>query len=266
MQALSLPVSAGWYWVRAGYALFASQPMPWFTWAMCISLFLMLASFTPPIGPIFFVGLMPTVTVMTLSAARFAESGQKLVPAMWTHPLKRPGVFKRLTGIGALYVGLSLVAGLIAFVPFLSELTAAMEAVVAADGNAVAEVTLLLDAMRTPLIIFAVLYVLVATLFWFTPPLVALNDVPLRQALFFSILACWRNKWAFAIYGIVWGGVFLAIDLLGTLLAGIGLSSQLVGMLQVPLNIILGAVLYCSFYANYTTVFGIERAQAQDPL
>jgi hypothetical protein len=75
MQAIALNALSGWRWISDGWALFRTQPLAFFSWAMFISLLLMVASIAPPIGPIVFVILMPAVTVVTLSAGRHAAQG-----------------------------------------------------------------------------------------------------------------------------------------------------------------------------------------------
>ena len=104
MQAVALNALSGWRWVCEGWALFRTQPLAFFSWAMFISLLLMIASITPPIGPVVFVILMPAVTVVTLSAGRHAAQGHKILLSHWLEPLKPPTVFKRLLGMGALYL------------------------------------------------------------------------------------------------------------------------------------------------------------------
>ena len=160
MQALALNALSGWRWVSDGWTLFRTQPLAFFSWAMFISLLLMVASITPPIGPILFVILMPAVTVVTLSAGRHAAQGHKMLLNMWLEPLKPSGVFKRLVGMGALYLVICLLLGLLAFVPFAAEVSEALKSLT--DAN---NLMPLLDAVRTPMIIFAVFYMLMAAIF-----------------------------------------------------------------------------------------------------
>jgi len=211
MQAVALPARAGLRWVYLGWTLFRSQPLAFFSWAMFISLILMIASITPPIGPILFVALI---------------------------------------AMGAFYVAICIVMGLIAFMPFMSELSESVQTATTTN-----DLLPLLEAVRTPMIIFGVMYVLLAALFWYAPALVGWYGITLFQALFFSGVACWRNKWAFLVYGLCWAGVFITIDLAMSLLALIGLPDTLVATLQIPVNIAAGSVLYCSFYPNYISVF-----------
>jgi hypothetical protein len=105
------------------------------------------------------------------------------------------------------------------------------------------------------MLIFAVFYMLMAAIFWYAPVLVAWHQISVSRALFFSGIACWRNKWVFLVYGLSWLGVFLAIDSALSLLVWIGLPSTIAATVQVPINIVGGAVLYCSFYPSYASVF-----------
>jgi hypothetical protein len=255
MQAVSLPALSGWRWVRDGWMLFRKQPMAFFSWAMFVSLILMVASVTPPIGPLIFVVLMPTATLLSLSAARHAEQGQKVLLGTWIAPLRLTGVFRRLLGMGALYVLFCLLLGLIAFMPFSEEVTQAVKAV--ATSN---DLLPLLEAVRTPMAIFAVLYVLMAAVFWYAPALVGWHSIPMTRALFYSGIACWRNKWAFGIYGLSWLAIFLAIDTVLSALTMVGLPKSFSAMIQVPVNVVASAVLYCSFYTSFISVFYSEPA------
>lgn len=251
MQAATLSATAGWQWVREGLALFSRQPLAMFTWAMGISVALMLASLLPPLGPLAFVVMMPSITFATLSACRHVEAGHALQPAVWFQPLRNKGVFKRLLWMGALYAGLCLLAGAIIFMPFMRDLAEAMQAARVTD-----DIGPFLEIMRVPLMLFATVYVGLAALFWYAPALTGFQGIRLGQALFFSAVACWRNKFAFLVYGAAWFAIFLAIDIAADLLMAMGLSPQLAGMLQIPVNVAAGSVLYCSFYPSYISVFG----------
>ena len=253
MQAATLPASYGWQWVKDGLKIFGKQPMPMFFWAMALSLFVLFATRAQFIGPLLFVALMPVFTLMALAACKHISAGRIMVPSMWRRPLLRPGVFRKLFLMGLLYAALGLLAGLVAFIPFWGELSAALRLVQIQQ-----DIMPFLEAVRAPLLIFVVLYVIVAALFWHAPALVAWHNLRLIQAMFFSAIACWRNKWAFLVYGVVWALVFLCIDLAASLLVAIGLDATIVTILQMPVQLAAGAVFYSTLYPIYTTTFGIE--------
>jgi hypothetical protein len=258
MQATSLPISAGWYWVRDGAVLFRRQPVAMFTWALTIGFLVLIASTLPPIGPLLFVTLMPAVTVMTLQACREITNGTVVYPLRLFLVLKVPGLAKKLLVMGVIYVGAILFAGLVAFVPFMGTLREVLQGVSNDDISPV------LVAMRTPLSIFALFYVTIAGLFWHAPALVAWKGLGLRKSLFFSGVACWRNKGAFIVYGLVWFAIVSALEIGGSLLTAAGLSENAAALIQMPFNFLAAAVLYCSFYPVYVTVFGEHAFDSSD--
>ena len=105
------------------------------------------------------------------------------------------------------------------------------------------------------LLTFGLLYVLISMLFWHAPALIGWHKVPMKQALFYSMVACWRNKWAFMLYGISWAAIFFGVQMAGVFLTILGLSPGIVQLLMTPVNIAIAAVLYASFYPAYVSVF-----------
>ena len=152
-----------------------------------------------------------------------------------------------------MYGSISLAAGLVVFMPFARDIAnAAMQVSSPADFGP------LIDVVWVPLVAFALVYVLLAALFWHAPALATWHHIKLTQALFYSGIACWRNKWPFLVYGATWFAVFFAIDLTGGALLWLGLSASVTQTLQMPLNIAAGGALYCSFYPAYISVFELE--------
>jgi hypothetical protein len=249
MQAASLPFTAGWFWVKAGFALFRRQPMTMFTWAVTLGFVLLICAQLPPIGPIIFIVLMPSITVMTLHACREIAAGRKVLPLQLFGALKAPKLFRRLLGMGGIYVLAVTLAGILIFLPFIGDMRDAYEVTPNAD------LTDLLAVMATPMILFSIAYVTIAALFWHAPALAAWHGMSIGKALFFSGIACWRNKGAFVLYGICWFLIALALNLFGDLLLTVGFSDSMAGLIQMPISFIVAAGLYCSFYPTYTTVF-----------
>ncbi|GAA4331971.1 BPSS1780 family membrane protein [Pigmentiphaga soli] len=250
MQASSLPPNAGIRWVREGWALFRRQPVAMFTWALTIGFMVLVASQLQPVGPLLFVVLMPSITVMTLQACRDIVAGKPVYPLQLFAVLKRPGLARRLLAMGGAYVALVLAVGMLAFLPFADTLRDTLEQI---SDNDLAP---LLVAMRFPIAIFGLLYVAIAALFWHAPALVAWQGLGLRKALFFSGVACWRNKGAFVVYGLAWFVIVSALEIAGGLLVEAGLSENLAGLIQMPFNFLAAAALYCSFYPVYVSIFG----------
>ncbi|MCD8505094.1 MAG: hypothetical protein LRY53_09160 [Burkholderiaceae bacterium] len=258
MQAVSLPAAAGWQWIIEGWTLFKKQPMALFSWAMFVTLILIFATLTAPIGPLLFIVLMPAITLVTLSITRQVANGQKLSASMWFEPLKPKGLFKKLLALGIIYVVICLAVGFMVFLPFAGELGQAMQTL--ADTQ---DMEPLIDTLQTPMLIFAVFYFVLAALFWYSPVLIGWHQTPVGKALFFSAVACWRNKWAFLVYGAAWAAIFFGADLLFGAIVTLGIPIDIAAALQLPLNVLLGSVLYASFYPTFVKVFGSVEPLAQ---
>lgn len=250
MQAVSLPAAAGLQWIIDGWLLFKRQPMALFSWAMFVTLILIFATLTAPIGPLLFIVLMPAITLSTLSITRHVADGRKLGPTMWFEPLKPRGLFKKLLVLGVLYVGICLTVGFMVFLPFANDLGQAMQTL--ADTQ---DASLLIDTLQTPMLLFAALYFILAALFWYSPILIGWHGLPVGKSLFFSAVACWRNKWAFLVYGAAWAAIFFGADLVISALVSLGIPVDFAAALQLPLNVVLGSVLYASFFPTYQKVF-----------
>lgn len=250
MQAASLPFIAGWLWIRAGYKLFLSQPMAMLFWSMMTSFLITASALIPILGQMALIASTPILTFITLNACQNVAAGKQMRLPMWLQPLRVQETRRRLLGLGMAYLACSLTAGLLATVPFLDSLRSAI------TDDGVFDEQAIMAAMQWPLIVFGLLYVVISVLFWHAPALIGWHRVKLGQALFFSMVACWRNKAAFILYAASWGAILFSLQIIGSFLETLGLSPGTTQMLLTPLNIVMAAVLYCSFYPAYLSIFG----------
>lgn len=259
MQAAILPFSAGWFWIRHGFELFRRQPLAMFFWSVVTSFLIMLSYAIPLFGQIALIILTPMLTFLTLCACRNIDQGIRMLPGMWLLPLRKPGVKARLTKLGLAYFVCSMAAALIATVPFLDSLMTTIDAQGQIDYPALS------IAMRGPLVSFGILYVAISVLFWHAPALIGWHQIRLTQALFFSMVACWRNKWAFLLYALSWAGIFFGLEMVSDLLIQMGISANAMQWILTPANIFIAAVLYCSFYPAYMMIFETPPEPTADP-
>jgi len=248
MQAAILPLTAGWFWIAQGYRLFLRQPLTLFLWGMTTVVLISSSYLVPLLGQIALIAATPTLTFITLSACRHVAHGHTMQWTMWLAPVRPVGA--RLFKLGLTYLLASLTAGFIAVLPFLGQLFAAVGDAGVLDAQA------LVQAMVGPFIVFFVLYLMISALFWHAPALMAWHNLPLSRALFFSMVACWRNKWPFLLYGLSWGGIFFAVQFVTGVLLDAKLAPATVQLLLTPVNILVLTILYCSFYPTYVSVFG----------
>ena len=89
------------------------------------------------------------------------------------------------------------------------------------------------------------------------------HGVPPVKALFFSLVACLRNFWAFTVFGLAWLGVFLAAGLVVALVTGV--LSMLLGMglgagVMVGSAMMLAAMFFCSIVFTFRDCFEAPEA------
>lgn len=258
MQAAKLPFRSGWSWIQEGGRIFRQQPLAMFFWGLLTSLFITISSAIPIIGQMVLIAATPVLTFITLCACRNISKGRQMMPGMWLEPLRDKAVRRRLFRLGLAYLGCCMIAGFISTLPFLGQLSTAI-----GDGSNI-DPAVLFDALLPPLITFAILYILISALFWHAPALTGWHGIRLVQALFYSMVACWRNKWPFLLYGVSWGAIFVAVQTSGSLLTSLGLPAEVVQLVLMPVNIVVVAILYCSFYPTYMSVFGVNYERAYD--
>jgi hypothetical protein len=74
--------------------------------------------------------------------------------------------------------------------------------------------------------------------------------------LFSSTLACWRNRYAFLIYGLAWSVTIVLFGILaGGLFALLGMP-QLVALAAVPAGLLFSTTFYVSLLFTYQGCFG----------
>lgn len=250
MQAAVLPFAAGWRWIQDGLGLFTRQPLAMFFWSLVTGLLITISYLIPLFGQMALIASVPLLTFITLNACRHIAHGRSMQPGMWLEPLRDTERRKNLLRLGFTYLGACLLGGLLATLPFMGELMQA----VGTEGQV--DEAALIAAIRKPFLAFAIIYLLISGLFWHAPALVGWHRIRLGQALFYSMVACWRNKWPFLLYGISWAAIFVGVQTLGDILAAMGLGSSLTQLVLTPINIAVAAILYCSFYPTYVSVFG----------
>jgi len=250
MQAAKLPFLYGWYWIQEGMRLFRLQPAALFFWSLVTSILINLSTLFPIFGQMILIVLVPSMTFIVQNACRRIDGGQTMRLGMWLEPVKPSNVRARLIQLGLIYLLACLAAGFLATAPFVQELADLM-----ANSNA-ASPEEIMSAFRKPILTFFILYIGLSGLFWHAPALVGWHAVPIKQALFFSMVACWRNKAAFLLYGLCWAAAFYGLQALGQLMLGAGLSPGTLTVLLTPVNLAIAAVLYASFYPAYRSVFG----------
>jgi len=96
--------------------------------------------------------------------------------------------------------------------------------------------------------------------FWHAPGLVYWGEQRWAKALFFSSMAIWRNKGAFAVYGLVWlglGGVMLMLLSLLVALTG----PEQATYIATPMVLLFTTIFYVSLWFTFAGCFAQEEGR-----
>ena len=107
-------------------------------------------------------------------------------------------------------------------------------------------------------------YLPVALLMWYAPMLAAWHGLSAGKALFFSVVAIWRNLGAFMVYVLAWLAIWMSFSVAIGLIASLIGVANLAAVLALPLVMLVLTWMYCSVYPSYATVF-VEAPAAPDP-
>lgn len=253
MQLLEVPAKEGYVWFRQGIWLFRKNPLAFLMLLFIYLIAAQLAIFVPLIGIIALLVVTPGLSVGIMTACREVIQNKRILPTVLLAGFKANGKEARrnLLVLGGIYAGcvftLSLIAGMIVDMRELLPILLKNEEPSAETVR----------SLYYALLVGAGLYTPIAMLFWFAPLLSAWHNVPPIKALFFSWIACWRNRGAFFTYALLFVVLLVAIPFfVEALFSALGAESVM-AFLATPYSILVLAVLYCSFYATYRGCFNV---------
>lgn len=240
----------GYTWIRQGIWLFKQNPLGFLMLVFMYVFAAQLAVIIPVIGVFAVLLLTPTLSVGFMTACRQAIQKERIKPSVYITALKSsPIVRKRILQLGLVY------AAMIVFLSFILSLLVDFELLLPLMTSDKAITPEALRQVYLVLFFGAMLYVPVAMLMWFSPVLVAWEDMSVPQALFSSALACWSNKAAFFLYLSIWSAILIAIPLtIGMIFDAINLG-QVASYIIAPISMAGLTVMHCSFYATWKACF-----------
>ncbi len=240
----------GYTWIRQGIWLFKQNPLGFLMLVFMYVFAAQLAVIIPVIGVFAVLLLTPTLSVGFMTACRQAIQKERIKPSVYIVALKSGQMIrKRILQLGLVY------AAMIVLLSFILSLLVDFELLLPLMTT---DKPITPEALRQVyLVLFfgAMLYVPVAMLMWFSPVLVAWEDMSVPQALFSSALACWSNKVAFFLYLSIWSAILIAIPLtIGMIFDAVNLG-QVASYIIAPISMAGLTVMHCSFYATWKACF-----------
>ncbi|HJV94823.1 MAG TPA: BPSS1780 family membrane protein, partial [Albitalea sp.] len=213
-----------------------------------------------PIGPALLFTLVPLVSLGFMIATRLALEGRVPLPGVFAEPLRHGGPRLRAQALlGVLY---AVAVGAILWLTDAiggAAFSALQQAVMDSKSTPETLAPLLADpSLQTGALLFFGLTSALAVPYWYAPALVHWGEQSAGKALFFSTMACWRNKGALAVYMLTWAGVIVLFALLSNILFALLGQPQGVLYAAAPASLLFSTVFYASLYFSFADSFAPE--------
>lgn len=262
MQLRLVPPGRGAQWVRQGFRVFFARPFSFMGLFGVLLLGMVVSQLIPWIGPMLFSASLPLISLGFMIGTRQALAGQYPTPKVFAEALRGPSA-RTLWKLGALYAVCMLVVSLV----YITIDGGRMEALqtAAIDGKATPESLAELFAdgrLQMAFLWFAGATTVLSVPFWHAPALVHWGAQSVGKAMFFSTVACWRNKGAFLVYGLTGVGIVMGFALASSLVFSLLGSPGLASMVMMPAVLAFTAVFYASLYFTFADCFEASPAPA----
>lgn len=268
MRLKSVAAREGAAWVRRGFQVFLRQPLA-FSGVFATFLFVAFAlTLLPLVGPLVLLALLPLGSLGFMIATRDALQGRSAAPRAFLDPLRGP----RAGRVAMLRLGLFYALASLAII-WLSDLVdgGALERLMQTLSDNSAGTDEVRNAMADPRLELGVLLrfglaALLSVPYWHAPALVHWAGQGVAQSLFSSTVACWRNKGAFTVFGLVWGAAVLAFALLANIIAALLGTPQVAALLAVPATLLLSTIFYASIWFSFAGCFELDAPSTPEEI
>ncbi len=267
MRLQQAPAREGAAWVRRGAQVFLRQPLGFAAlFAACLFVFVVMRSM-PLIGSLLLLMVAPVGSLVFMIASRLVTEGSSPMPGAFTRIARagRPRLVA-LIKLGLAYLLAALTVYLVSaavdggafgdLVDSMRDGKASQEETMARLGN---------GRMQFAVIFWLTMVSLLAVPFWHAPALVFWGGQSWARALFFSTVAIWRNRGAFALFGLVWSALSVGF----VVASGIGvavLGPQFYAFVGTPLMLAMATVFYASLWFTYAGCFAeADTAESRQP-
>ena len=254
----------GALWVRNGFRIFFRKPV---AFAFLFAGFLfggLVFMLVPYVGGALLLIALPLATLGFMLGTQVALKGNSPTVAVFWQPLKvdksrRVELFK----LGLVYAASTVAILWLADVVDAGKFDSLQE-LMANNKTPIEDIQkrLLDPQLQAGLAVRLGLASLLSLPFWHAPALIHWGAPGWAKAMFFSTVACWRNKGAFAVYALVWVAVVLLFAALAnTLFVALGMP-RMVTAAALPAALMFSTVFYASLFFSFVDCFEPEAGPA----
>jgi hypothetical protein len=252
MQLNLVTAKTGTVWVKQGMRTFIRQPLALAGLFFMFMAIMTIASQIPYIGFVLAMMLLPASTLGLMAAAREADEGRFPMPLILLTAFRASKTqTQSMLVLGALYAASFLMAMGVSYLVdggdfarvYLGGATPSREVMM--DGN-----------FQAAMWVFIGLHLPLSLMFWHAPALVHWHGMSPVKSLFFSIVACFRNFGAFAVFGLMWISVLVLIVVAVMTVGGLIGNPGLAGDVLFPVMLVMAAMFFTSLYFTFCDTFG----------
>lgn len=257
MKLNLLAPKTGLLWIRQGIRLFLRQPLAMSGLFFMFMAVLSIASLIPLIGSVLALVMLPAATLGLMAASKEAEHGKFPMPVILATAFRAGRQRARaMMVLGALYA--------VCFMAVLGT-SALMDegefAQLYLFGGPIDEELVSDPDFQLAMWVAALLYAPMSLLFWHAPALVHWHEVPPLKSLFFSAMACWKNKGAFFLYALGWFLILISAGLIVALSTSLLGNPAVAATIMLPLSLVLAAMFFSSVYGTFRDCFVQEPTE-----
>jgi hypothetical protein len=251
MKLQLVPARRGVAWIREGMRTFFRQPLALSGLFFMFLAVMSIAGSIPVVGLSLALALLPACTLGLMAASREAATGR----------FPMPTVFLSAFRAGRLQMRTMLLLGVVYGTGFwvIMGITTLFDGGGFASGYIAGKMPTM-EMARNPdtqsaMLAFLVMQLPLSLMFWHAPALVHWHAVPAAKSIFFSLIACLRNFWAFVVFGIVWMSILMGAILVVSLFAGFIGSPEVAGVALMPAAMLIAAMFFTSTYFSFRDCF-----------
>ena len=254
MKLNLVPASTGFQWVKAGIRTFFRQPLAlgglFFMFMGAVSILAII----PVLGNLLALVLLPAATLGLMAAARLAADGVFPMPRV----LGTAFAAGKQRMASMLKLGVFYAASFIVMLAFTALADGGQFARVYLGQTDLTQEMASSPAFQNALWVALVFYVPLAAAFWHAPALVHWHGISPVKSLFFSVMACWKNKGALLVFGMGWVGMFVLGGILTSVVVSLAGGGALARGLVMPAVMLMASMFFSSLYFTSQDSFVLD--------
>jgi hypothetical protein len=259
MKLQLVPARTGIAWLKLGTATFFRQPLALSGLFFMFMAVMSVAGSIPVVGLSLALALLPACTLGLMAASKEASTGKFPMPTVFISAFRAGRQqLRAMLVLGLLYgVGFWIVMACTSLFDgggFASRYIAGQLPTMAMAQD---------PATQTAMLAFLVLQLPLSLMFWHAPALVHWHQVAPVKSIFFSLIACVRNFWAFTVFGLAWMAVLIFAILVVSLFAALIGSPEVAGIALLPAAMLIAAMFFTSTYFTVRECF--EATEGESP-